>query len=247
MRRKFAIGIQLGTLAVSGLLACSLAAAQAPKPPTLDEQLKAQYQVAETRWDSGIVTIVKPGTVLAVQKGGILGFLPEEKAVWCPTTYKDGNLKGPSAFCRAMVAGKNTHLFQIGEKVYPTKIDVKKEKISIFLIDCDSSNGVNSPSFYKSEVIFQFPEGYLETASASQVEDTIGQVLTIDESGGQGQQQAADQPQAPPQAIQLGQTLDQVVGVLGQPQQIVNLGAKQIYVYKQLKVTLLNGKVSDVE
>jgi len=257
MRRKFAIGIQLGTLAVSGLLACSLAAAQAPKPPTLDEQLKAQYQVAETRWDSGIVTIVKPGTVLAVQKGGILGFLPEEKAVWCPTTYKDGNLKGPSAFCRAMVAGKNTHLFQIGEKVYPTKIDVKKEKISIFLIDCDSSNGVNSPSFYKSEVIFQFPEGYLETASASQVEDTIGQVLTIDESGGQGQQQAqdsqpaqqqaADQPQAPPQAIQLGQTLDQVVGVLGQPQQIVNLGAKQIYVYKHLKVTLLNGKVSDVE
>jgi hypothetical protein len=34
---------------------------------------------------------------------------------------------------------------------------------------------------------------------------------------------------------------------LGTPDKIVNLGAKQIYVYKDLKVTFLNGKVSDVQ
>ncbi len=38
-----------------------------------------------------------------------------------------------------------------------------------------------------------------------------------------------------------------MVAALGQPEKIVNLGPKQIYVYKDLKVTFLKGKVSDVQ
>jgi hypothetical protein len=34
---------------------------------------------------------------------------------------------------------------------------------------------------------------------------------------------------------------------MGKPDKIVNLGVKQIYVYKDLKVTFINGKVSDVQ
>jgi hypothetical protein len=45
----------------------------------------------------------------------------------------------------------------------------------------------------------------------------------------------------------LGQTIDQVVAALGQPDKIVNLGSKQIYVYKDLKVTFVDGKVADVQ
>ena len=68
--------------------------------------------------------------------------------------------------------------------------------------------------------------------------------------GPQAQQaldQAASQPQPEPQTIQLGQSSDQVRATLGQPDKIVNLGAKQIYVYKDLKVTFLSKKVSDVQ
>ena len=60
-------------------------------------------------------------------------------------------------------------------------------------------------------------------------------------------QQAAAQPAAPPKTIALGQTTDQVVGILGQPQKIVNLGAKQMYFYPDMKVIFTNGKVSDVQ
>jgi len=56
-----------------------------------------------------------------------------------------------------------------------------------------------------------------------------------------------DQQQAEPQTIQLGQTTGQVQGALGKPDKIVNLGAKQIWVYKDLKVTFKDGKVSDVQ
>jgi len=47
--------------------------------------------------------------------------------------------------------------------------------------------------------------------------------------------------------IQLGQTIPEVVTVLGQPERIVDLGSKKIYVYKTLKITFLDGKVSDVQ
>jgi len=42
-------------------------------------------------------------------------------------------------------------------------------------------------------------------------------------------------------------TTDQVESTLGKPDKVFNLGAKQIYVYKDVKVTFMNGKVSDVQ
>lgn len=54
-------------------------------------------------------------------------------------------------------------------------------------------------------------------------------------------------PPAPPVEISLGQTVDQVTGALGQPKNIVDLGAKKIYVFKDMKVTFKDGKVTDVQ
>lgn len=54
-------------------------------------------------------------------------------------------------------------------------------------------------------------------------------------------------PAAPPATVDIGQTTDQVVAILGQPEKIINLGAKQIYVYKDLKVTFVKGKVTDAQ
>jgi hypothetical protein len=54
-------------------------------------------------------------------------------------------------------------------------------------------------------------------------------------------------PAAPPVEIGLGQTVDQVTAALGQPKNIVDLGAKKIYVFKDMKVTFKDGKVSDVQ
>jgi hypothetical protein len=107
--------------------------------------------------------------------------------------------------------------------------------------------------------VFQFAKGYLEKASAGEIEDAIGQVFSIsnddqqaqggDANAQQGQAQSAppEQPQAEPQTVQLGMTTDQVQSALGKPEKIFNVGAKQIYVYKDVKVTFLNGKVSDVQ
>lgn len=56
-----------------------------------------------------------------------------------------------------------------------------------------------------------------------------------------------DQPAAPPPSIELGQSTDMVVAILGQPQKIAKVAGKEIYFYKDLKVTFKDGKVTDVQ
>jgi len=58
---------------------------------------------------------------------------------------------------------------------------------------------------------------------------------------------AAAAPAAPPAEISLGQTIDQVTAILGQPKSVVDLGPKKIYVYKDMKVVFNGGKVTDVQ
>ena len=165
---------------------------------------------------------------------------------------------------------QTTKLFAKGDKVYPTKIDVNldKDQVIMGIVACDTCNKTDPPTYNKANVVFVFPKGSLAKAGAGEVEDTIGQLLSIsddaqqasgDQGGGQqgggqqgGQGQQADQnqqpqPQAEPQSIEKGMTTDQVEGAMGKPEKIVNLGPKKIYVYKDLKVTFLNGKVFDVQ
>ena len=239
----------------------------------LAAQVKSAYRLVKLARDANGPVIVEPGTVLVLRKGGVLG-VPPTSAVLCPAKYQDGELHAPGGFCTAMVK-QSSRYFQNAEKVYPMSVDVnvKKEQISFRIVACDNCNGVNPPTFYKSEVIFQFSKEYLESASVSQVQDFVGNVLAIDTgNAAQAQEPAASEPIAPPvpaaapseapppaiappappvdqppQTIEVGQTMDQVAAALGQPLRVAKAGTKQIYFYRDLKVTFTNGKVSDVE
>ena len=241
-------------------------------PVSLQEQLAAQYKLGKMGSDTSGYSVISAGTVLAIQKGGILG-VPYSDTSVLSTKYEGGTVHTPSGILSKGIGlgmgrfGKTqtTHLFQVGDKVYASKIEVNpgKDIVAVNIVACDSCNKTDPPSYNKAQVIFQFPKGTLAKASAGDVEDTIGQLLSIsedtqqDQGGQQGgqaaqggqDQQAPQQPeqQAEPQTIEKGQTTDQVQAALGKPDKIVNIGPKQIYVYKDLKVTFLNGKVSDVQ
>ena len=57
----------------------------------------------------------------------------------------------------------------------------------------------------------------------------------------------ADTPAGPPPTIELGQTKDQVQAAFGTPTRVVKLGTKEIEYFKDMKVTFVNGKVTDVQ
>jgi hypothetical protein len=244
------------TVLGAGALVC-FASGQAV---TLQEQLNAQYKLVKMGSDSGGFGVVEPGTLLAVQKGGILS-VPWRALALCPAKYQDGALHPSVGFCANMVRQVSRY-FKVGEKVYPTKVEISldKAKITLTVVACDSCNGVNPPSSMKGEVVFQFAKGYLDQANAGEVEDTIGQVFSIstdDQPSAQGSNQANNEQENPPasqapsqsepQTVQMGMTTDQVQDVLGKPQKIFNLGPKQIFVYKDVKVTFQNNKVVDVQ
>lgn len=52
---------------------------------------------------------------------------------------------------------------------------------------------------------------------------------------------------APTPTIGIGQSPEQVTAAFGQPQRMAKVGVKQIYYYKEMKVTFTSGKVSNVE
>jgi hypothetical protein len=269
----------LSILAVGVVMTFS-SAASAQAPVTLQEQLAAQYKLVKMGSDTSGYSVVEPGTLLAIQKGGILS-VPYGDANVLSTKYEGGAVHGPSGLSlmgRKSIMGKfgkeqSTHLFASGDKVYPTKIEVHVDKDTVVMgiVACDTCNKTDPPTYNKAQVVFQFPHGSLANANAGQVEDTIGQLLSIsddaqqnDQGGGQdqnqqgGQQQGGgqqggqdqggqQQQQAEPAEVKLGMTPDQVENALGKPDKKVTLGAKQIYIYKDMKVTFKDGKVSDVQ
>ena len=68
---------------------------------------------------------------------------------------------------------------------------------------------------------------------------------TLNDSAAAPPAQAVDPSQ--PATITLGQSIEQVTAILGQPSQIVDLGARKIYVYPSLKITFNDGQVADVQ
>ena len=241
------------------------AAAGAQAPVLLQDQLNEQYKVAKMAGAGAVV--LEAGTVLVVQRPGIKA-MPFRAIPKCPAKFVDDTLRlATGFFCTSAMALQD--YFQKGSKVYPLKIEVNpgKEKITVRVVSCDECNGIDPPTGLKGEVEFEFPKGYLEKASAGDVEDKIGQVFAVSDDEQQrghanGQQEAnalpargpetnqqstPQQRQTEPQTVQLGMTTDQVEAALGKPDKVFNLGAKQIYAYKDVKVTFINGKVNDVQ
>lgn len=83
-----------------------------------------------------------------------------------------------------------------------------------------------------------------QTKEADQAEE---EALGAAGTGGPNANPPNPEPVAPPASktpLTVGQTPDEVIAILGQPLNIVDLGAKKIYVFKDLKVTFTAGKAS---
>jgi hypothetical protein len=244
---------------------------------TVESDLKKTYKLTQVQSDSTGLAVTEAGTVLVIKKGGIRSYPPADAVVLpnsfkdgamhtaaAKTLGTAGKLGGHFGIPKAPDTQDNSRLLPTEEKVYFTKIsvDAQKDIVHVSVIECDTCNDVKQPSNFKAQVDFQFPKGYISGgADAGQIADLISQVFANDtggggdanaqqQGGGQDQQQAAPAAQDPPKqpaSIEKGQTEDQVIAAFGQPDKIVNLGAKKLYIYKDMKVTFVGGKVSDVQ
>jgi hypothetical protein len=154
--------------------------------------------------------------------------------------------------------------FVSGEKFWITGITLQKDGILVNAFS-DPYNDVR----YYGDIKFSFPKGPVPSVDA--FSKTVAELITVEPSDDKGKGNQNDQASqqappaspapapmqdiapppppadAPPPTIAIGQTKDQVSAAFGQPVRVAKLGAKEIFYYKDMKVTFSNGKVSNVE
>ena len=161
--------------------------------------------------------------------------------------------------------------FVAGEKFWITGIAPQKDGILISTFSDPYPDPSGNQVRYYGEVKFLFPKG--SVPPPDEFVKTVSELITVQppddkgtgaqgDQGGQPAQAAAQAPapapmaaippppppaDAAPPTIAVGQTVDQVIAAFGQPTRVAKLGAKQIFYYKDMKVTFTNGKVSNVD
>ncbi len=94
------------------------------------------------------------------------------------------------------------------------------------------------------------PNGEKELTQQAQAADVAEKdVLGQGAASGPSDGVSAAGPVAAPAEVSItpGETTDQVTAAMGTPSKRVNMGPKQIYIYKDMKVTFVNGKVTTIE
>ncbi len=263
-RRAIVESIVAGTVLFSCLALSPRSAGQG-----LQKALESKYAITKPTADR--TDIVTAGSVLILEKDRLLMYATTTGAP-PQNTYKDGRLSAGAfaAHEKAQSFGTfighpppksvTTRYYVTGEKFWVTRIDTLADGV-VFSLFTDAVDDIR----YYCTLKFVYPHG--ATPSADQVLNMVGEVLKVQQddsapadnkgqqqeaAGGQdqGQQQAAQQeaqPAQPPPTIQMGQTEDEVVGMIGQPEKKIVLGSKEIFVYKDIKVTFIGGKVADVQ
>jgi hypothetical protein len=143
----------------------------------------------------------------------------------------------------------------VGEKCWVTGVLVEKDGV-LFQLYTDSYDNVR----YYASLKIEFPDKKIAPSTGATLQ-RIGEVLTVVGRDEQAAPQAAA-PDAAPAAmpeiappppptdvptVTVGQTKVQVIAALGQPVKTAKVGVKEILFYKDMKVTFVNGKVSNVE
>ena len=205
---------------------------------TLEESLASNYEMTKTGLDR--VRITKAGTVLVIRKENISGDLASDMT-FLNNKIIDGAAQQAGGFGAALQGKRTSRVFKPGEKVYVFKIDVRDDAVQFFVISGETYDvnlkGSTRQTRYKSEISFEFPKGFLETADPAAVKKTIDEVIAPESTVSA----------ANTKTVELGQTPEQVETALGKPDTVVNLGAKKTYVYKSMKVIFQDGKVADVQ
>jgi hypothetical protein len=258
---------------VALLIVTSAVSVWAAPQGTLAQQVQIAYPT--TVMDKGGNRVAQKGSILAVQIDGILAN-PRRGLAPPPyyNEYTNGQI-GPDTGLIAKALNEqavNARALAIGEKVYLVKVGVAANAITFVIQTCgacdpDSVDIGHLP--HKADVQFKFLKGTLAHADMNQVKKIIEQVFTFadaapptelvqqqppvtQQAAPVEQQKFADipppsPPPTPARKLAKGMTTEQVRASFGEPESVIDLGSKVIYKYKDLKVTFLDGKLSDVE
>ena len=230
-----------GTLLTASAL-CTLAsvsASAAPNDKALREALIADYpltKVGTTGFQIDYNRVTQPGTILAVRVPGIYAAEANPQNIVVNTNITNGQVSQATGFLAGGASSNRSRTLAPNEKVYVTGILVKRDSILVNLLTVEVTTlAEGRGTRYIAELNFKLPGA--DAMSADDIKEAIDPIVADPATASAVQSKT----------IKLGMGQDEVKQSLGNPDKIVDLGAKQVYVYKDLKVVFEGGKVADVQ
>jgi hypothetical protein len=181
--------------------------------------------------------ITQPGAILAVKLPGIYADMANTQNVIVNTNLSNGQISQATGFTAAF-GGNTAHSRTLApnEKVYVTQITVKRDAVLMELLTVDVTTLADGQGTrYRAELNVKLPG--LDSMTPEDVKKTIDTAIS----------DSATTSAVESKTIKIGMSPDEVKKSLGNPDKIVDLGAKQVYVYKDMKVVFMNSQVSDVQ
>ncbi len=229
------------------LLLLSTTAASAATRDEADSAVTLRYRVTSPSFLGGFKEI---GTVLTPRREGLKANRPSK--TFKPNVVKNRQLVeaggGDMPF-----GGAHEGVLKPGEQLYLYGVRTGDDyvQLDLYTVATYVLPGMRGPTPLQASISFQY-DGGLAGVTTRQLLDDIGEWLFAEGEAGQA---AADSPPAAvPRAagsttstIRLGQTQGEVTAILGPPEKQILLGAKTIFVYRDLKVVFVDGKVIDAE
>jgi hypothetical protein len=181
--------------------------------------------------------ITQQGVILAVRLPGIYADVANTQDAIVNTNFANSQVSQATGFAAAF--GSNTghsRTLNPNEKVYVTDVLVKRDAIQLELLTVDVTTLADGQGTrYRAELNIKLPG--VETMTPDDVKRSIETVVA--------DPRVASAVQS--KTIKVGMGQDEVKQALGNPDKIVDLGVKQVFIYKDMKITFMEGKVSDIQ
>ena len=230
MRAIYCSGLVLGLL----LVTLTDASAGQNWAKVLEEQLESKYTLTKRSLSGRYKNI---GTVLVIQKEGIQVEPP--RGVMRPTVIREGKLELTGT--GGIFQDTKARLLHPDDRVYLYDVEVSKRGIVLTIATTETFDilvkGTTESTPFKTALMFKYQPGFLAKATLTEVLKDINSFLVSED----------EVETAPPKSIQIGQSPEEVQEIFGRPGKIIDLGSKLIYMYDDIKITFLEGKVADVE
>ncbi len=204
----------------------------------LKDALEVKYGLTKVSWDK--VRVTDPGPVYVLKAEGVNADRATDMTMLI-NKIVDGHVQQPKGFGASMFSKQTTKQFKPGDRLYLTKIDVKDNGLLFWFISTETSDysdkGSTKQTRYRAVLGFEIPKALLDASQADEIMKIVDPIVLLETAA-----QAANT-----KTVELGQSPDQVKTALGAPDKIIKLGPKDVYVYKDMKVVFVDGKVSDVQ
>ena len=220
--------------------------ASASSAATRDEAaaaVTARYRITTLGFFGDFKTI---GNVLTPRREGLRANRPSK--VFKPNVVKNQQLAVAGGGDLSL-NGVHDGSLKPGERLYLYGVSTGDDYVLLDLHTVTNYvlTGLKGATPLQASIRFQYDGGLAEVTTRQLLND-IGEWLDAE-----GEFRTATGESRPPVAgratstVRLGQTQEEVTATLGPPEKQILLGTKTIFIYRDVKVVFVNGKLSDAE